>query len=833
MKNYTIAFNNIDTIDALIDESFPYNNKTLIQIFCASTDKDEIQKIQTYFNNKFNTSTIIGATTDGTIKEAKVHNGTKTVVTFTTFEETTLKSTLIHHKKKYDCNYTTGKILAKQLCSEDTKVIISFADGINTNGEEYVKGISEVSPSTVIAGGLAGDNGAISNTYVFDNKHIINSGVVGVSLNSESLNVTTSYIFDWTPIGKKLHITKAIKNRVYEIDGISAIDMYARYMGDDIAKKLPQIGIEFPLVFEKDGVLVGRAVLLKHNDGSLTFAGNIEEGTEVYFGIGNVENILSNSDYHVHELMNKMKYKPEAIFIYSCMARRRFMNKYIKYELGAFSNLGHISGFFTYGEFFHTQNSNQFLNETMTVVALSEKKIEISQGLKKQMKLDGLTELDKEHVLAHLANTVSKELADLNDNLEKRIEESSVYIYKQAYFDKLTGLPNRLSLIQRLDASLGKTVVLINIDDFTSINDFYGHEFGDKILKKLAKVLNKFIGDEPAEIFKLPSDEFAIILDINKENSTIEDRIKQCTNFINEESFYINGHDTHVSVTVAAALVNKNKNGFANADMTLKLAKKAGKEYMVFNNDLELSKKYKENLLMANSIKTAIQTNNIIAYYQPIFCIKTGKVQKYEALARLMDENGKILSPYAFLDISQKIKLYPQITKIMIEKTFSYFKQNTYNFSINLAFSDILNEKTREFLFRKMDEYSIAKQLTIEILETQESDNSQIVDEFIENVYKHGASIAIDDFGSGFANFQHMTTMRSDTMKIDGSLIKNIDIDKNARLVVETIIVFTKKLNKKIVAEFVHSKDVYDIVKELGIDYAQGYYLGKPQATVL
>lgn len=127
----------------------------------------------------------------------------------------------------------------------------------------------------------------------------------------------------------------------------------------------------------------------------------------------------------------------------------------------------------------------------------------------------------------------------------------------------------------------------------------------------------------------------------------------------------------------------------------------------------------------------------------------------------------------------------------------------------------------------------MAAQLTVEILETQKNDNTIVVNEFIENVYRVGASIAIDDFGSGFANFEHMTKMRSDIMKIDGSLIKNIDKDKNARLVVETIIVFARKLGKKIVAEYVHNEAVFNVVKELGIDYAQGYYLGKPEAEVL
>jgi EAL domain-containing protein (putative c-di-GMP-specific phosphodiesterase class I) len=186
------------------------------------------------------------------------------------------------------------------------------------------------------------------------------------------------------------------------------------------------------------------------------------------------------------------------------------------------------------------------------------------------------------------------------------------------------------------------------------------------------------------------------------------------------------------------------------------------------------------------------------------------------------------MSPITFLEIAQKIKLYPQITKIMIEKTFSFFKGNGLNFNINLSFEDILHKDTRNFIFNKIEEYDIAGQLTLEILETQQMENEVLVREFIDTVYVYGADIAIDDFGSGFANFKHMTQIRAEYIKIDGSLIQNIDTDKNALLVVETIIIFAQKLNMKTVAEFVHSKEIFDIVCRLNVDYVQGYYLSEP-----
>ena len=828
MKNFSVAFESVDEFPAsTITLAFDTEN-TLIQLFCAHSDRDKILEIQQYFKKHYPKSVLIGTTTDGIVENANIYNASKNVVTFTSFEKTSIKCALVKSDECQNDSYEVGKTMAYKLLSQKSKVIISFADGINTNGEEYVNGITEIAPKVTLSGGLAADNGKLVKTYVFDKHEITSSGAVGVCLESESLNVSTNYTFDWLPIGKKLTVTKAIKNRIYEIDGLSAVDIYSKYFGEELARKLPQIGIEFPLIFEKNGVSVGRAVLFRHKDNSLTFAGNIPQGTEVRFGVGSVEKILQNSQHSIDTLLDEIQYEPEGMFIYSCMARRRFMNENIFAELEILKKLENVSGFFTYGEFFHFKGKNQLLNETMTLLVLSENKKLL---VKKPKEIEFISNdyiIRTEHVIANLANVVSSELAELNENLEKRIQESSAYIYKQAYFDDLTGLPNRKSLIEKIENCSGKVLFLINIDDFTTINDFYGYKVGDLVLSKLAVVLQKLVNKENAKLYKLPSDEFAVIMEKFESRRQQEKIIKKHLTFIEEQNFMIDYNDIHVSVTIAVSNIEEDGNALANADMALKLAKKANVNSMVFTEDLNLSKKSQKNLVMVKMIKTALAEDGIIPYFQPLLNMQTGKIDKYESLVRLRQKDGMVLSPFAFLQISEKVKLYPYITQRMIEKTFKYFKGNGLSFSINLSFDDISDKKRMQFLFHKIYEYDIASQLTVEILETQENDDAEAIINFTKDIYDIGATIAIDDFGSGYANFEHMTTIKSTFMKIDGSLIKNIDKDKNALLVVETIISFAKKLDKKVVAEFVHSKEVYDIVKDLGVDYMQGYYIGEP-----
>lgn len=281
MHSVSIAFADLrDLQESVLAQSLADTDKTLIQIFSAYADKQKIELLQDFFKKNFPHASLIGSTTDGIVDGTTLYNDTKSLAVFSYFENSEIEVGLSEFTQECD-SFCCGKTLAYSLVKKDTKVIIAFGDGLHLNGEEFVNGVSHIAPDIVLSGGLAGDNGNMQNTYVFDKKRILDAGVVAVALHSTTLQVTTEYSFDWTALGKKLKVTKAIKNRVYEIDGMTTVDIYAKYFGHEVANQLPQVGIEFPLIFEQNGVEIGRAVLSKHNDGSLSFAGNIPEGTFV------------------------------------------------------------------------------------------------------------------------------------------------------------------------------------------------------------------------------------------------------------------------------------------------------------------------------------------------------------------------------------------------------------------------------------------------------------------------------------------------------------------------------------------------------------------------
>ena len=346
------------------DEKIQDSSSLLIQVFSAINDKTFISTLLSELTQLLPSAVIIGSTTTGEIMDGKVTSG-KVVLNFTLFGHTTLKAAAIEHQAD---GYYSGQYLAKELIGEDTKLLIAFADGLHTNGEEFLSGIDSVNDEIIIAGGHAGDNGNFTDTFVFTKEHILNRGAVAVALSSRHLNIHTDYSFNWHPIGNELTITKAEGNRVYTIDGESAVDTYAYYLGEDIAKGLPGIGVEFPLIINRNGSDISRASIVKEDDGSLIVGGNLYTGEKVRIGYGDRKDILKRSE----KIVDATSEKPsEAIFIYSCSTRKYFMGDEVESETLPLQTIAPVSGFFTYGEFF-TSNKKEFLNQTMTLVSLSE-----------------------------------------------------------------------------------------------------------------------------------------------------------------------------------------------------------------------------------------------------------------------------------------------------------------------------------------------------------------------------------------------------------------------------------------------------------------------------
>jgi EAL domain-containing protein (putative c-di-GMP-specific phosphodiesterase class I) len=238
---------------------------------------------------------------------------------------------------------------------------------------------------------------------------------------------------------------------------------------------------------------------------------------------------------------------------------------------------------------------------------------------------------------------------------------------------------------------------------------------------------------------------------------------------------------------------------------------------------------------MLKVIKIALKNDKILPFFQPIHHIGQNRTFKYEALVRMFDEDGNLITPGPyFLDVAKKGKLYSQVTKILFKKVIEKIREERCEISINISSLDIEDQQMSEYLLKLLKENSdITHMMTFELLEDKDTQDYAYVNKFIDKVRKLGIKIAIDDFGSGYSNFIRIIEFKPDIIKIDGSLIENIAQSESNKKTVEAIKIFAQKIGAQTVAEYVTNERTFDIVKELGIDYAQGFYIGKPQPEFL
>ncbi len=377
----------------------------LVQIFAGITDEGKLVKIAKEIKEQIPQANIIGTTTAGEIFEGAMlvqH----VVISLSVFENTQVRSNI--YGLSDDLSVVDSAI--DELVDNDTKVLIVFSDGLRTNGEDILKKITDKKPEIIIAGGRAGDNQQFQKTFVFNEKGVLESGFVMASLSSDNLHVHNDYILHWYTLGKEMLVTKSEGNVLYEINNTKVLDIYKHYLGDDIVEDLPFSGIEFPLIYEKKGLKIARAPIAVSEDGALVFGGNLEIGTKVQFGFGDIGNIKNNSYEHYNQLR---KVPIESIFIYSCSARKALMNKSLEVEFGILQQIVSTSGFFTYGEYFHSNQVNELLNITTTFLALSE--TEQSSCLTNTDEYEDKYPINKSlQALTKLLKTTSEELNKAN-----------------------------------------------------------------------------------------------------------------------------------------------------------------------------------------------------------------------------------------------------------------------------------------------------------------------------------------------------------------------------------------------------------------------------------
>lgn len=409
------------------------------------------------------------------------------------------------------------------------------------------------------------------------------------------------------------------------------------------------------------------------------------------------------------------------------------------------------------------------------------------------------------------------------------------YYKRKSFIDNLTNIYNRsyLEYISELIDLKNYIVAVVDVDFFKKVNDTYGHAIGDIVLKTLAENIRKNLREEDI-VIRYGGEEFVLLIRKDRQNKieSILNVFERLREHIENLKIFITKKD-YIKVTISIGVfLNTDKekslsSAIKKADIALYKSKSKGR------NRIEIYDEEKDSIpsiISVMEVKDAINENRIFCYYQPIIDLKTNLVPHYEALVRMKDKNGNIITPYNFLTAIENTFVYTKLTKAVIDYNIEILeKYPDIKVSINLKPADILNRSTIDYLLNIAKNKDIVSRLSLEIVETEDLLAYTEILKIISQLKEVGYKICLDDFGSGYSNFVYLLRLNIDYLKLDANLIKNITTDKVSFEVVKLIVQFSKNMKIKTVAEFVENEDILKVLKYIGVDYGQGYYFSKPK----
>lgn len=379
-------------------------------------------------------------------------------------------------------------------------------------------------------------------------------------------------------------------------------------------------------------------------------------------------------------------------------------------------------------------------------------------------------------------------------------------------------------LMRGLTDNVPRALAIININSFRSINAKFGLKFGDFVSESVLSRIKLSRPHEGIYVYRTQIDEYAVLCTKKSSDFDITLYIKFLIQSLQDAPYIFNDKRTFITVASGVTDFTYEPNIFENTARALAQAKVMNKEIVFFTHNRLTCEDELETFKL---IKESIANGGLYVQFQPIVANSSGVVDRFEALVRLNTSKG-IISPLDFIPIAKKFNIYNQITKEVLTRSIGFAQLYNKRVSVNLTFDDLDNKETSEFIVLALENSGLIGLIDFELTESESLKDYEVVSRFIRKVKTFGSKILIDDFGSGYSNFVALIKLEIDVVKIEGSLIKDIMIDKTSLTVVQHLSDMFNKLGITIVAEYVEDINIFKTIKEMGIQYSQGYHFSKP-----
>ena len=443
---------------------------------------------------------------------------------------------------------------------------------------------------------------------------------------------------------------------------------------------------------------------------------------------------------------------------------------------------------------------------------------------------------------------LNEKLKHYNHTLENEVSKRTLELEKLVKIDSLTGLVNRFEFEKQLEGAMKTAkdghsthvMCYIDLDQFKIVNDKCGHIAGDELLRQVALILKRS-AKEGDVVARLGGDEFGIIyIDTDVNDASIQ--ANRLLNAIGEYRFNYNGNIFAIGASIGIVEIMEEcctlTNLLSQADAACYTAKDEGRNriHVAYPQDSAIQER-RNQMQWLGRLEEALVANSFVLFVQPIVPVLDIVQRKgYEVLVRLQESNGELILPMAFIPAAQRYGFMLKLDRWVIENTFKVFMKiwrktsQELHFSINISGATLGDEGTKQFIKGLFGNYGVPYgTITFEITETEAVGNMSNALSFINEFRALGCKFALDDFGCGLSSFSYLQNMPVDYLKIDGSFVLDIHMNPINRAMVDAINQIGHVMGIATVCEYVENGAVLRILDELGVDFAQGYHIGKPQ----
>ncbi|RPF47040.1 diguanylate cyclase (GGDEF)-like protein [Thermodesulfitimonas autotrophica] len=415
-----------------------------------------------------------------------------------------------------------------------------------------------------------------------------------------------------------------------------------------------------------------------------------------------------------------------------------------------------------------------------------------------------------------------------------------------ATHDFLTGLPNRYFLELNLKRALARVrrgrqsaLLFLDFDNFKLINDTLGHSAGDAALKFMVNLLRQNLREGDL-LARVGGDEFAVLLEGSgcEEAKAIAERLRR---IVDETPVTLEGHTFNLSLSIGITLLDEKmdiQRILGRADAALYTAKEnGGNTCVIVRSEEDPVAASSAASYWVSRIKAALREEGFVLLFQPVVGVGDAQIVYHEVLLRMRAEDGTLISPGSFIPVAERFGLMPQVDCWVVKTALKVLQANReLTLFVNLSAASIGSDKLLDCIITAIKESGIdPRQLGFEITETAVMKDFERAKEWLRALRDLGCRFALDDFGTGCASFSLFNLLAADYLdylKIAGTFVRDAAKTPSARSIVQAITTVATAFGKKTVAEWVENEAILEVVKEIGVDYAQGFYLGKPQPEI-